>query len=223
MCKFEKHAVIKYLFLKGMFGKVIHDDMLATLGYNAAAYSVLKCWLAKFKRGRNSVEDEHRLRCPKDAASTENVHIVNDMLKEDRRLTIQHTAETTDIHDTAVYRIVSDDVGMKKVSACWVPRMLTDEQKQNRVNVRTDLFLSLASPATNFSRQDSNAVLMQDETWVHHFDLERKRQNMVWKHATSSTHKKFKVTPSAGKVLATVFETLISVKRFYSYRCILCR
>jgi len=31
--------------------------------------------------------------------------IVNDMLEEDRRLTIQHIAETTDIHATTVYRI----------------------------------------------------------------------------------------------------------------------
>jgi len=35
MDKFEKRAVIKYLFLKGMSGKVIHDDMLVTLGDNA--------------------------------------------------------------------------------------------------------------------------------------------------------------------------------------------
>jgi len=60
MDKFQKRAVIKYLFLKGMFGKAIHD-MLATLGDNAPVYSVVKIWLAEFKRGRNSVEDEHYL------------------------------------------------------------------------------------------------------------------------------------------------------------------
>jgi len=42
---------------------------------------------------------------PKDAASTDNVQIVNDMLKEDKRLTIRHIAETTDIHVTTVYQI----------------------------------------------------------------------------------------------------------------------
>jgi len=69
MDKFQKRAVIKYLFLKGMSGKAIHDDMLATLGDNAPVYSVVKIWLAKFKCGRNSVEDEHCSGCPKDAAS----------------------------------------------------------------------------------------------------------------------------------------------------------
>jgi len=68
------------------------------------AYSVVTSWLAEFRRGRNSVEDEHHSGCPKDAASSENVQIVNDMLKKDRRLTIYHIAETTDIHATTVYR-----------------------------------------------------------------------------------------------------------------------
>jgi len=93
------------MFLKEMSGKVIHDDMLATLGDNALAYSVVKSWLAEFKHRRNSVEDEHCSGCTKDAASTEKVQIVNDVLKEDRRLTIRHIAETTDIHATTEYRI----------------------------------------------------------------------------------------------------------------------
>jgi len=69
----------------------------------------VKSWLAEFKCGRNSVEDEHCLGCPKDAASTENIQTVNDMLKEDRRLTIWHIDETTDIHGTTdieLYRMI---------------------------------------------------------------------------------------------------------------------
>ena len=77
MDTFEKRAVIKYLLLDGMSGKAIHDDMLSTLVDNAPAYSVVKSWLAEFKRGRNIVDDEHRSGRPKDAASTENVQIVN--------------------------------------------------------------------------------------------------------------------------------------------------
>jgi len=46
---------------------------------------------------------------------------------------------------------------MKKVSARWVARILTDEQKQNHVNVCTDLLCRLQAHATNFSQQDSNA------------------------------------------------------------------
>jgi len=40
---------------------------------------------------------------------------------------------------------------------------------------------------------------------VHHFDPESKRHSTVWKHVGSPPPKKFKVTMSAGKVMATVF------------------
>ena len=172
-----------------MSGKAIHDDMLATLGDtatlgdNAPAYSVVKSWLAEFKRGRNSVQDEHRSGCPKDAASSENVQIINDMLKEDRWQTIRHTAETTYIHATTVYRTVLGDLGMKRASAHWVHRMLADEEKQNSVDVCTDVLCCLqAQPEIFLDR-----IVMQDETWVHHFDLETKRQSVVWKHTSSDT------------------------------------
>ena len=44
-----------------------------------------------------------------------------------------------------------------------------------------------------------------DETWIHHYDPETKIQSMQWKHKGSPTTKKFKVFPSAGKVLLPVF------------------
>jgi len=94
---------------------------------------------------------------------------------------------------------------MKKVSACWVPGMLTNKQKQNRVDVFTDHLCCLQAQPQIFLQR----IVTQDETWVHHFDPTTKRQIMVWKQASSPTPKNFKVTPSAGKVMATVFGTVM--------------
>jgi hypothetical protein len=44
-----------------------------------------------------------------------------------------------------------------------------------------------------------------DETWIHHFDLEKKRQSMEWHHTTSPRKKKFKAISSASKIMATDF------------------
>ena len=89
---------------------------------------------------------------------------------------------------------------MKKVSARWVPRMLTDEQKQHRVNVCTDLLCRVQTQPQIFH----DRTVMQDETWVQHFDSETKQQNiMVWKHASYPTTKKF-MSPHLLKVMATV-------------------
>ena len=49
--KCEKRAVMKYLFLKGMSVKAIHDDVLATLGDNASAQSVVN-WRLRYGGSR---------------------------------------------------------------------------------------------------------------------------------------------------------------------------
>ena len=101
--------------------------------------------------------------------------------------------------------------------------MLTEEQKKVSVDVCTDLLSRLQAEPQSFL----DRIVTQDETWVHHFDPEIKRQSMIWKHVTSPTPKKFKVTPSAGKVMATVFwnsyNDKLSVKRFHSLRRIICQ
>jgi len=84
------------------------------------------------------------------------------MLNKDRRLTIRHIAETTNINCSTVHRIVSEDVGMRKVLARWITRKLTEEQKKVRVDVCTDLLSRLrAEPQTVFDK-----IVTQDEMWV---------------------------------------------------------
>lgn len=48
-------------------------------------------------------------------------------------------------------------------------------------------------------------IVTGDETWIHHYDPDTKQESMQWKHATSPSPRKFKVQPSAGKIMCTVF------------------
>ena len=47
--------------------------------------------------------------------------------------------------------------------------------------------------------------MIVDETWVHYFEPEKKAQSRQWVGPGSPRPKKFKMQPSAGKVMATVF------------------
>ena len=55
--KIRHRAVIPYLGLKGKTPKQVYQDMEATLGEDALSYSMVKKWASKFKRGRESLED----------------------------------------------------------------------------------------------------------------------------------------------------------------------
>ncbi|GFQ80021.1 histone-lysine N-methyltransferase SETMAR [Trichonephila clavata] len=48
-------------------------------------------------------------------------------------------------------------------------------------------------------------IVTGEGTWLHHFVPTSKKATMEWKHPGSPTTKKFKVTTSAGKVMATIF------------------
>ena len=59
---------------------------------------------------------------------------VEQMVMEDRRLTVRQTAANAGMSLGSVDTILHD-LKMRKVSARWVPRMLTDENKASRVAV----------------------------------------------------------------------------------------
>jgi hypothetical protein len=44
-----------------------------------------------------------------------------------------------------------------------------------------------------------------DESWVHHYDPENKRQPMEYRHPGSPSVNMFKTVPSAKKVMLTIF------------------
>jgi hypothetical protein len=74
---------------------------------------------------------------------------------------------------------------MIKVSAKMVPRILSDDQKQRRLDVCCDLSRQLAE-GNNFL----DRVITGDESWCFQYNLETKRQSMQWKTSASPRPKK---------------------------------
>ena len=129
MVKVEVRAVIIYLCKKKMTPKEIHKDFMKTHGNESPSYSTVKKWAAEFKRGRERTEDDARSRRPKDATTDENVENVHNLVMCDRRRDLRSIASEAGISFGAVQTILTDILGMSKVSARWVTRMLTDDQK----------------------------------------------------------------------------------------------
>ena len=181
MDKIGERAVIQYLHKKGLTPEDIHNDMVATLGRDAPSYATVKRWVAEFKRGRQSLEDDSHPGRPVTVATQEMVNKVHDIVMTDRRVTERYIASTVGISQERVHSILIEDLEMRKLSARWVPRLLTVDQKHTRRTLsRTNLNLFEEDPA-NFLKR----FVTMDETWVHHFTPEAKQQSKQWKHPGS--------------------------------------
>jgi sugar lactone lactonase YvrE len=74
---------------------------------------------------------------------------------------------------------------------------LTDDQKRTTLDISRNL-LSCYEDEPDFIYR----IATQDETGVHHFDPESKKQDMQWKNPNSPPSKICKGLPSAGKMMA---------------------
>ena len=144
--------------------KEFHEDFVETHGKESPSYSTVKKWAVEFKRERVSVEDDRRSGRPKNATTDENDKVVHTLVMCDLR----SIASEVGISFGAVQSILTDILGMSKVLARWVPRMLTDDQKRTRLHICRYLPSRYEDDPCNFIKQN----VTQAETWVHHFDLE---------------------------------------------------
>ena len=160
MDKFEVRAVIKYLNLKGMSTKEINEDMIQTLGKDAPLYSTVKKWVAEFKRGKEDVTDDSRAGRPVNVVTDEQSEAVHRAVMSDRRVTIRELVKTLGISFGSIQTILSEVLYMKKLSARWVPRMLTEDQKKTRVNMSRKLLSLYQQDTEGFLAR----IITQDET-----------------------------------------------------------
>ena len=60
---------------------------------------------------------------------------VRDLVYSDKRIQVEEIAQALDISHGSVSTILHDRLGMRKLTARWVPKSLSDEQMATRVSV----------------------------------------------------------------------------------------
>ena len=128
--KAEYRAVIRYLYLKGKTGQEIHSELTNVYGSSAPSYAQVKFWAGEFKRSRTSLEDETRSGRPSDATDEEICNEVRDLVYSDRRLKVKELANALHFSHGSISTTLHDLLDMHKLTAHWVPKSLSDEQRQ---------------------------------------------------------------------------------------------
>ena len=145
--------IIKYLQKKRLAPKGIYANKVATLGDDVSALLTVKKWTAEFKRGRESFDDDPRSGRLASATTKENINRIHHMAMDDRRLTVNQIADAVAISRERVDNVLHQELGMSKVSARWVPRLLTPAQKHNRLIMsEANLTLFETNPDSFFKR-----------------------------------------------------------------------
>ena len=95
---------------------------------------MVKRWYADFKRGLTGTNDAERLGRPNSAVVTAITKKLHKLVLADRKLKLCEIAVGLNISEGSVFTILHEHLSMRKLCSKWVLRLLTVDQKQQRVD-----------------------------------------------------------------------------------------
>ena len=116
-------------------------------------------------------------RSPRTSRTQETIQRVQEKIREDCRRTVRELASVLDLSKSTVHRILTEDLKLRNVCSVWVPHILTEANRQNRVNCAKHIRrLFFTEGMESFCKK----LVVQDETWFHLDPLATKKQNRCW-------------------------------------------
>ena len=173
--KTEIRSYIKCRIRLNIDSKQIFNELCGIHVYGLQTISVRTVfrWIKAFKAGKFSVEDDTRPGRPKTSVTKANIAAVKIVVEQNERLSVKGIANCTGISEGSVQTILKKRLDLRKVCARWVPHLLTEEQKTQRLKCARELLKTYKGCN---SRAISN-LLTGDETWVHVFEPQRRADN----------------------------------------------
>lgn len=157
-------------------------------------------WFSRFKEGRESLRDDKRGGRPMVINATL-VTSVKEFIEEDRRRTVREAAEAIDTSYGTVRTILHDYLNMNRICARWVPKLLSTDEQNRRVDVSRQFLRRHAREGDEFLKR----IITCDETWLWLFDPETKQQSSQWRETSSPPPTKARVSKSGGKYMFVMF------------------
>ena len=181
--------------------QLLSNRLDGVYGKASPSYSTVKEWAREFRLGRESIEDEPCEDRPVEVVTEENIRRIEEEVLSDRQLTLKEISVRLEIPKTTIIWIVHEHLHMKKVSARWVPRLISSVQKEHCLTCCQKI-LELCH---GNQKQVLKSNVTGDETVVLYYDPLSKRKSMEWHKPGEAPPRKAKVTQSAKKIMETIF------------------
>ena len=128
--KDEIRAYIKARSNLGCSMKQLMAELSTALGPSCVSYGTVRCLKNKFESGVEYIKNAPKSGRPKFACRKEIVSKIKEIIEGDARFTVHDIARKVGITLSTVRLILKKHWKVGKIFARWVPRLLTDEQKQ---------------------------------------------------------------------------------------------
>ena len=103
--------MIQYFYLTALSPTNKKTELDSTLGESAPSFTIIKYWVAEFKRGRTSCQGEYRSGRPNEVTTREMVKQYGKKVLDDRPLKVLELADMIGILKRAVHRILTKSWG----------------------------------------------------------------------------------------------------------------
>ena len=174
--KDEIRAYIKARSKLGCFLKKLMTEISTAFGPSCVSYDTVRQWKKKLESGVESIKNAPKSGRPKSASRKEIVSKIKEIIEGDARFTVCDIARKVGISLSTVHLILKKHLEVRKISARWVPHLLTDEQKRQWVKMAKKLLQMFPK----YDKKQFANVVTGDETWVHYFEPVRKVSNKIW-------------------------------------------
>lgn len=199
----EIRGYIKGRVLLGKTAIEIFKEVEEIYGKGRMSYTTVYRWAKKFGSGRVTVENDPKSG-RKISISTKIAEAkIRELLQEDSRYTVRELAKRTGVSLSTVHFILKKHLKVRKITARWIPHLLTDEQKRSRVQCARKIL----KMAKNLEKNNFSQLVTGDETWIYFFEPHRKMSNKVWATKAARRPCIAKRTMSVRKMLYAIFFT----------------
>jgi transposase len=176
LTKEEWRVYVKVRCALGCTSKDIHADLQIVGGDHAPAYSTVVDWAARFRAGRQSVEDDHREGRPTTARAPGKIAAARTIVDENPNISVEELAIALDISHGAAHQILTEDLGLRSILAKWVPHDLTQAQKECRVETARYLLKTFR----DMGPAGCKNIVSGDETYLYYDMPEKRRHAREW-------------------------------------------
>lgn len=191
---------IQTAVLAGKPFSAILTDLQQAYGTTCLSKTRVFSWFQQFSQGRETIVDLPRQGAPVSVRTHETITAVRALVSENPRLSQLQIAQTLHISEGSAYRILTEDLRLRRVPAKWVPHSLTPSQKALRLNYCRQMVKEMKQRGPRFFSE----VVTLDETWVYFETPKLPQQMSAWQDDSAEPPQRARTNTRGTKVMVGV-------------------